>query len=108
MFRTFVHVHSSGRFDQAPAILEKSIDSFMKVADLITMTEVSDRDRFTKLREQGWGTSLPSGVVRDDCGVAYKLETFPRELFDTTEILSGQTYKNSRGDETRPQHGNFL
>lgn len=48
------HIHSSGRYDRSPASVARAVRQYAKVCNLITLTEMQDRERSNALKMDGW------------------------------------------------------
>lgn len=50
----FTHVHTSSFYGSTVGELEKDLDRFMKVSEIITMTEIGEPRRYASTAERGW------------------------------------------------------
>lgn len=93
----FTHIHSSGRFDRSTALNRKDNESFHKIAELVTHTEMS-ADRMTDaFRLPGWSFAHDNrGGGRDECVVEWDNEAFSLGGMPRTEQLSKMRFTRSK------------
>lgn len=76
----FRHIHCSSRFDRSAESLETDLDTWMADCSLITLTEVTNDGRASKMREKGWAYyNAKLGQSRDDTGIAWRTDTWKRK-----------------------------
>jgi hypothetical protein len=93
-FTEFTHIHCSSRFDRPAAQLESDMDDWMAVASLVTVTEINNDQRAGTLREKGWGYyNAKHGDGADECGIAWRLDTWGRMAADVTKLTNQQYFR---------------
>lgn len=76
------HVHASHYVEVPAGETEPDVDRVMAMTDVVTMTEVQDRDRAAVLREAGWQRVWPAGAGRGARNVGISLRRAVWEVVD--------------------------
>jgi hypothetical protein len=82
---TFTHIQSSSRYDRTPASLDRAVDRYERMADIITGTEVARESREKALNRPGWGVVTGDKSGWDDCYILFRKSMFilkHQESFD--------------------------
>jgi hypothetical protein len=75
--KTFVHIHSSSRYDRSVDSLRRAVSRYIKDSDLVTFTEVEYEHREKVLRQvKGWGCATGDISPRNDSGIIWDLEVW--------------------------------
>lgn len=78
--REFGHIHCSSRFDRSAVSLEGDLDDWMKLADIITLTEVNKDQRASRAKEKGWSYfNAKKDHGQDECAVLWKDSEYVRK-----------------------------
>lgn len=97
----FRHIHCSSRFDRSAASLESDLDDWMAESSLITVTEIRRNQKAGQLREKGWAYYNHGSGGADDCGVAWRVDTW-RKSYGTTKKLSNNRFYTLSGKPAPP------
>ena len=89
---SFVHTHSSSRFDRALPVLLDAVRKFVADCDLLTLTEVSSEAREKVLRvvaqEENWAVLTGDLSSRDDCAIMYDKDIWKARYVETREVTN--------------------
>jgi hypothetical protein len=91
------HVHASGRYDVPRRVLEKDLDRLMAVSDLVTTTEMHNRQRASALRESGWQRFWQPGRLAGECGMSWRADEW-KLVTGTTARLTRKTFRTAAND----------
>lgn len=90
---TFTHIHCSSRFDRDAASLESDLDDWMGRSDLITVTEVTNDRRASRLAEKGWkyfNSKIDNGS--DNCGIAWDTSVWSQQSASVVQLENVRYY----------------
>lgn len=79
MSKSFVHIHSSSRYDRSKASLRNATTRYNRRADLVTYTEVEREyreDVIRKVNGEEFGFVSGDNSDADDCGISYRRSRF--------------------------------
>lgn len=84
---TFTHIHCSSRFDRSAESLEADLDTWMQSASLITLTEIDNDRRASRMAEKGWNyfnSKLNNG--QDNCGMCWDTSVWVKKRTHVAQL----------------------
>jgi hypothetical protein len=102
---TFVHLHSSSRWDKPDVTLKRAVKAYNEVADIITWTEIEAEGRERVIRQTNgdkFGLHTGDSSYANDCGISYRHERFKliyKENYKSTNV----NFYNKGGQKKDPQ-----